>query len=140
VAQGGGPGLTASGESLPIQTRESCRARRGLLTSLLLPLGVVGIFSSMAVLLPASEAGYGLDVYVIPMVVFLSVSTSPLMATAASLAGARERGTLRLLGTTPVGRTRLVLSHVPARLGFVLVQVTLLIITGAVLGFAEPSA
>lgn len=131
---------TTTGELLRLQTREFYRDRRGFLTSLLLPLGLAGIFYSMAVLLPAPEGGYGLDVYVMPMVTFLAVSTSPLMATAASLAGARERGTLRLLGTTPVGRTRLVLSHVPARLGFVLAQITLLIITGTVLGFAEPSA
>src|SRR5699024_1301243 len=97
---------TATGELLRLQTRESYRDRPGFLTSLLLPLGLAGIFYCMAVLLRASEAGYGLDVYVIPLVVFLAVSTRPLVATAAARAGARERCTLRLLGTTPVGRTR----------------------------------
>lgn len=128
---------TATGELLRLQTREFVRDRRGFLTSLLLPLGLAGLFYGMAALVPAPEGGFNA---VVPMVVFLTVSTAPLMATAASLAGARERGTLRLLGTTPVGRTRLVLSHVPSRLGLVLLQIALLIAVGTTMGLADPSA
>lgn len=128
---------TATGELVRLQSREFVRDRRGFLTSLLLPLGLAGLFYGMAVLIPAPEGSF--DATVVPIVLFLAVSTTPLMATAASLAGARERGTLRLLGTTPVGRTRLILSHVPARLGLVLAQVALLIGVGTALGLADPS-
>lgn len=129
---------TATGELVRLQSREFVRDRRGFLTSLLLPLGLAALFYGMTVLVPMPE-GQGFDATVVPMVIFLAVSTTPLMATAASLAGARERGTLRLLGTTPVGRTRLILSHVPARLGLVLAQVALLIGVGVALGLADPS-
>lgn len=128
---------TATTELLRIQTREFVRDRRGFLTSLLLPLGLAGLFYGTAALAPAPEGSFG---PLVPMVVFLAVSTAPLMATAASLAEARSRGTLRLLGTTPVGRTRLILSHVPSRLGLVFVQVALLIGVGTAMGFAAPSA
>ncbi|MBE2998883.1 ABC transporter permease [Nocardiopsis sp. HNM0947] len=127
------PGATA--QLLRVQTREFVRERRGFFTSLILPLGLSALFLGMAVLLPSPASGGGFDETVMAIVVFLTVSTAPLSATAASLADARARGTLRLLGTTPVGRARLVLTHVPARLGLVLAQLALLIGVGAALGF-----
>ncbi|WP_017609168.1 ABC transporter permease [Nocardiopsis xinjiangensis] len=128
------PGPTA--QLLRVQSREFVRERRGFVTSLLLPLGLATLFFGMAFVVPESGSGPGFSGMVVPLVIFLAVSTSPLMATAASLADARARGTLRLLGTTPVGRARLILTHVPARLGLVLAQIVLLITVGIALGLA----
>ena len=131
------PGTTA--QLLRVQTREFVRERRGFYTSLIVPLGLSCLFFGIAVLTPSPASGGGFDETVMAIVVFLTVSTAPLMATAASLADARARGTLRMLGTTPVGRTRLVLTHIPARLGLVLAQIALLIGVGTALGFASLS-
>lgn len=128
------PGPTA--QLLRVQSREFVRERRGFLTSLLLPLALSTVFFALAFLVPEPADELGFSGMVLPIVVFLAVSTSPLMATAASLADARARGTLRLLGTTPVGRARLVLTHIPARLGLVLAQIALLITVGTALGLA----
>ncbi|WP_017615533.1 ABC transporter permease [Nocardiopsis salina] len=125
----------AAAQLLRLQTREFVRERRGFFTSLILPMGLSALFFGMAVLTPSPASGGGFDETVMAIVVFLTVSTAPLMATAASLADARARGTLRLLGTTPVGRARLILTHMPARLGLVLAQLVLLIGIGAALGF-----
>lgn len=128
------PGPTA--QLLRVQSREFVRERRGFMTSLLLPLGLATLFFTMTFLVPEPASGLGFSGMVVPIVIFLAVSTAPLMATAASLSDARARGTLRLLGTTPVGRARLVLTHIPARLGLVLAQIALLIAVGIALGLA----
>lgn len=126
--------LGPTGHLLRVQSRELVRERRGFLTSLLLPLGLAALFFAMTFLVPEPADELGFSGMVLPIVIFLAVSTSPMMATAASLADARARGTLRLLGTTPVGRARLVLTHIPARLGLVLAQLVLLITVGTALG------
>ena len=126
------PGPAA--QLLRVQSREFIRERRGFVTSMLLPLGLAALFFGMAFVVPEPDSGLGFSGMVVPLVIFLAVSTSPLMATAASLADARARGTLRLLGTTPVGRARLILTHIPARLGLVLAQIVLLITVGIALG------
>lgn len=129
-------GLDPTAQLLRVQSRELVRERRGFVTSLLLPLGLAALFFTLAFLVPEPATGLGFSGMVVPIVIFLAVSTSPLMATAASLADARARGTLRLLGTTPVGRARLILTHIPARLGLVLAQIVLLITVGTALGLA----
>lgn len=128
------PGPAA--QLLRVQSREFVRERRAFLTSLLLPLGLAALFFGMTFVVPEPDTGLGFSGMVVPFVIFLAVSTAPLMATAASLADARARGTLRLLGTTPVGRVRLILTHIPARLGLVLCQIVLLITVGITLGLA----
>lgn len=128
------PGPTV--QLMRVHARELARERRGFMTSLLLPLGLATLFFTLAFMVPEPASGLGFSGMAVPVVIFLAVSTAPLMATAASLADARARGTLRLLGTTPVGRARLVLTHIPARLGLVLAQIALLIAVGAALGLA----
>ncbi|MEY9214106.1 ABC transporter permease [Thermobifida halotolerans] len=128
-------------ELVLLQTREFVRDRKYFLFALIFPLGMMGMFLGLERIMPeAPGSGTDLRQMVVPMAVYLALTGVGCTATAAPLAAMRSRGTLRLLGTTPVGRTRLVLTHMPARLGLVLVQVALLLAIGVAIGAVKLSA
>ncbi|PMC03817.1 hypothetical protein CJ226_07205 [Microbacterium sp. UMB0228] len=60
------------------------------------------------------------------------------VGTAVPLVSMRERGTLRLLGTTPLRNDTLVLSLIPARLCFALVEFGVVLVIAATRHYVEP--
>lgn len=124
-----------------LQTREFVRDRRYFYFALIFPLGMMGLFLGMALLFPGEpDSEFSLQGIVVPMAIFMALTSVGFMATAAPLAAMRSKGTLRLLGTTPVSRAQVILSHMPARLGLVLAQVAAMLAVGVAVGAAELSA
>lgn len=130
---------SATREFLGLHTREFVRDHRNSVVALVLPLGLGALFLAMAEAIPEAEAGLSFGQIIVPFMLFLTVSSAPLTATAGPLAALRVQGSLRLLGTTPVGRARLLLTHMPVRLGLVLVQLTVLIAASTLLGHVAPA-
>ncbi|GAA1093506.1 ABC transporter permease [Nocardiopsis exhalans] len=135
------PPLSATRELLGLHTREFLRDRRNFLPALILPLALGALFLAIAHTIPEAETGAGLTFgqMIVPMLLLLTMTSAPLTATASPLATLRAQGSLRLLGTTPVGRTRFLLTHMPVRLGLVAVQLVVLVTAGTTLGHIAPA-
>jgi ABC-2 type transport system permease protein len=132
---------SATRELIRVQSQEFVRDGRYFYFALLFPFGMMAIFMGLGQITPTDpESGFGFGQIVVPMTVFLSVTSVAFMATAGPIATMRTKGTLRLLGTTPIGRTRLILTHMPARLGLVLFQVAVLLGVGVGLDMVEVGA
>ncbi|WP_214326805.1 ABC transporter permease [Nonomuraea sediminis] len=132
---------SATRELIGLHARELLRDRRYFWFALLFPFGMAGIFLGIAQLLP--EGGPDMPDFkqvVVPMALFLAVTGASLTVTAGPLAAMRTKGTLRLLGTTPVGRARLLLTHMPIRLAMVVVQAVLVLALALAIGAVPVSA
>lgn len=121
-----------------LHTRELVRDKRQFYFVLIFPFLIMAMFLLIAEVFP--DTSEGTRQMVIPMALFLSVTSIAFLATAAPVATMRQEGTLRLLGTTPLGRTRLILTHMPVRLVVMFLQVTVLLIAGLALDLIEPNA
>ncbi|GAB3695364.1 ABC transporter permease [Nocardiopsis oceani] len=135
--------LSATRELLGLHTREFVRDHRNSVVALVLPLALAALFFTMAEVVPeptgpGAESVLSFQQMIVPIVLLLTVTSAPLTGTAGPLVNLRAQGFFRLLGTTPVGRARLLLTHMPVRLGLVLFQVTVLIGAGAALGHVAP--
>lgn len=138
---------SATRELLGLHTREFLRDRRSFLPALILPLALGALFLAIAEAVPEPEAAAGASAsagptfgqLVIPMLLLLTATSTPLTGTSGPLATLRVQGSLRLLGTTPVGRARLLLTHMPVRLGLVAVQLVVLVTAGTLLGHIAPA-
>lgn len=130
---------SATRELLGLHTREFVRDHRNSVVALVLPLGLGALFLAMAEAVPEPESGLTFGQMIVPFMLFLTVTSAPLTATAGPLAALRVQGALRLLGTTPVGRARLLLTHMPVRLGLVLIQLTVLMAASTILGHVAPA-
>ncbi|QHC71261.1 ABC transporter permease [Rathayibacter sp. VKM Ac-2801] len=73
-------------------------------------------------------------------IVMVSFLTLALLGTAVPVVGLRGKGTLRLLGTTPLRRSTFILSQSPARFLLGVAQLALVIAVTAVLGYLSPAA
>ncbi len=124
-------------ELTSLHARELMRDRRYFWFALLFPFFMLGTFLAVGSLLPKDPGTPDFAQTVIPLALFLAVTSSALTVTSGPLAGMRSKGTLRLLGTSPVGRTRLVLTHLVTRLAFVVVQIVALIGIALALGTVE---
>ncbi|MDP4502365.1 ABC transporter permease [Nonomuraea turcica] len=131
---------SATRELLGLHTRELLRDRRYFYFVLVFPFSMAGIFLTIAKLMPSGEGAPDFEQIVVPMALYLSVTGAALTMTAGPLAAMRAKGTLRLLGTTPITRARLVLTHVPARLAIVVVQTVLVLALALALGLLDLSA
>jgi ABC-2 type transport system permease protein len=76
----------------------------------------------------------------LPTVLMVSFLTLALLGTAVPVVALRQKGTLRLLGTTPLGRMTFIVSQSPARFALGLAQAAVVITVAAVLGYVDPSA
>lgn len=133
------PPLSATRELLGLHTREFLRDRRNSLPALILPLALGALFLAMAEAVPEADTGLTFGQLIVPMLLLLTVTSAPLTATSGPLATLRTRGSLRLLGTTPVGRAHLLLTHMPVRLALVLAQLAVFITAGTALGHIAPA-
>lgn len=130
---------SATRELLGLHTREFVRDHRNSVPALVLPLGLGALFLTMAEVIPEASTGLSFGQLLVPIMLLLTVTSAPLTATTGPLTALRVQGSLRLLGTTPVGRARLLLTHMPIRLGLVLVQLTVLIAASTLLGHIAPA-
>jgi ABC-2 type transport system permease protein len=116
-----------------LHARELVRDRRYFWFALLFPFGMLGMFLGLGSVVPSEPGGPDFTQTVVPMGIFLAVTSTALTVTAGPLAGLRAHGLLRLLGTTPVGRARLVLTHLVTRIAMVVVQLVALMVIAVVL-------
>ncbi|WP_447644599.1 ABC transporter permease [Nocardioides zeae] len=128
---------TATVELVKLHARELVRDRRYFWFALFFPFFMLGMFLGIGSAMPDEPGAPDFTQTVIPMAIFLAVTSTALTVTAGPLAGMRSKGLLRLLGTTPVGRTRLVLTHLVTRLAMVVAQLVVLLVVGVVLGVVE---
>lgn len=135
------PPRSATRELLGLHTREFLRDHRNSWFAFLFPLAMSALFFGIAETVPPASdpAIMGFGDLVVPMALFFAVTTTPLSATSGPLITLRTQGTLRLLGTTPAGRARFLLTHMPVRLGVVLAQLIVLLTAGVVLGYVAPA-
>lgn len=128
-----------SRELARLHARELVRDPKYFYFALFFPFGMLGIFLGMGSVIPQEEGAPDFLQMVIPMAIFLAVTSAALTVTAGPLAGLRSKGTLRLLGTTPVGRARLVFTHMFARIVMVTAQAVVLLALAVALGKVEVS-
>lgn len=107
-------------------------ARRGdsVLLNLAIPLGLLVFFSTVQVL-PVSHPVQ----FLTPGVIALAVMSTAMVSTGIATGFERQYGVLKRLGTTPLGRGRLLAAKVTAMLAVEVVQVAVLAGAGLALGW-----
>jgi len=114
-------------ELIGLHRRELMRDKRYFWFALLFPFGMMGIFLLISAFVPKTDGAPDFAKLVTPMALFLAVTSTALTVTSGSLATMRSKGTLRLLGTTPVGRGQLLLTHMVVRIAMVVTQAVALL-------------
>ncbi|MGO1172948.1 MAG: ABC transporter permease [Actinomycetaceae bacterium] len=132
AARGTAPSSTATRELTLLHARELVRDTRYFWFALFFPFFMLGLFLLVSSLMPDGPEAPDFTPIIVPIAIYLAVTSTALTVTAGPLAGMRAAGLLRLLGTTPVGRTRLVLTHLATRVCMALVQ--LVVIVGVAVG------
>ncbi|MGW5848659.1 ABC transporter permease [Streptomyces sp. NPDC055254] len=133
--------MSSSSRALTLMhARELVRDAKYFYFALFFPFGMLGIFLGLGFTMPKDSGAPDFLQLVFPMAIFLAVTSAALTVTAGPLASLRAKGTLRLLGTTPLGRARLVFTHMIARILMVTVQAAVLLVLGVALGKVEPSS
>ncbi|MEU9003195.1 ABC transporter permease [Streptomyces sp. NPDC059982] len=122
-----------------LHARELVRDPKYFYFALFFPFGMLAIFLGIGSIVPKESGTPDFLQLVFPMAIFLSVTSAALTVTAGPLAGMRTKGTLRLLGTTPVGRTRVVFTHMFPRVVMVTAQAVVLLALAVTLGKVELS-
>ncbi|RCG30545.1 ABC transporter permease [Sphaerisporangium album] len=130
---------SATRELTSLHARELVRDRRYFWFALFFPFGMLGIFLGLSMVIPKEAGAPDFKQLVIPMALFLAVTSTSLTVTAGPLAAMRGKGTLRLLGTTPIGRARLVFTHMSVRVVMVACQAVLLLALAVALGAVSVS-
>ncbi|WP_406053762.1 ABC transporter permease [Streptomyces sp. NBC_01077] len=123
-----------------LHARELVRDSKYFYFALVFPFGMLGIFLGINALLPKGPSVPDFTATVIPMSLFLAVTSSALTVTAGPLTEMRTKGTLKLLGTTPLGRTRLIMTHMAIRVVMVAFQSVLLLTVAVAIGAVAISA
>jgi ABC-2 type transport system permease protein len=115
----------------------SFRQGEQLLVSLGVPLGILVFFAKVNVL-PKGNVGRPID-FLTPAVLALAVMSSAMVSLGIGTGFERYYGVLKRLGTTPLGRPRLIAAKIGAVLVTELLQFVVLIAAGKALGW-EPTA
>lgn len=137
---GGAVRSSATRELTLLHARELLRDGKYFYFALLFPFGMLGLFLGINALLPDEPGAPDFTSMVIPISLFLAVTSTALTVTAGPLVEMRAKGTLRLLGTTPVGRARVVVTHMAVRAAMVVVQSVLLLSVAVALGVVPVAA
>lgn len=126
---------------LAAQTRAevtmTLRHGESVLLTLGIPVVLLLFFSAVDVLPKASGFDEPVD-FLAPGVLALAVMSSALVGVAIATAFERQYGVLKRLGTTPLGRPRLLAAKILAVLAVELVQVAVLVVVGLLLGWRPP--
>lgn len=127
-------------ELTKLHARELVRDKRYFWFALFFPFFMLAMFLGIGGAMPNEPDAPDFKQIVIPMALFLAVTSTALTVTAGPLAAMRSKGTLRLLGTTPVGRARLVLTHLATRVVMVVGQIAVLLVIALIIGSVTFSA
>ena len=114
-------------------TLELVRDRRTLFFTALFPFALLGMFLGVAALRPADGRADAVRL-MLGGGLFVALASVAFFGVAVPLVALRERGTLRLLSTTPVSRLTVMLAQAPARLAVTLVQIAVVAAVSAGLG------
>lgn len=126
-------------ELTQLHARELVRDARYFWFALFFPFFMLGTFLGVGALMPDEPGTPDFSETVIPLAIFLAVTSTALTVTAGPLAGMRSSGLLRLLSTTPVGRRQLVLTHLATRVVMVVAQLAVLMVIAVAIGSVELS-
>lgn len=114
-------------------TRELLRDRKTLFYAALFPFAMLGLFLGTVALQPAQLA-FDRSRFLLATGLFVALASVAFWGVAVPLVALRERGTLRLLSTTPASRLTIMLAQTPARLAIALIQVAAIASVSAAYG------
>lgn len=120
------------------QAREMFRDLKTLFATVLYPFAILAIFLFVDAVTPKHGDGPGFATMAIAMTLFLSTGAVGFFGIAVPLVQMRERGTLRLLSTTPLRRATLLASQAPSRLVVAAVQIAVILAIGLAIGAITP--
>src|SRR3954464_2547962 len=114
--------------------------RRGesVLLALGIPVGLLGFFSVVALGFTDSAAKHPVD-FLAPGILALAVMSTAMVSLGIATGFERQYGVLKRLGSTPLGRPRLLAAKTAAILGIELVQLIVLVPVALVLRW-DPSS
>jgi ABC-2 type transport system permease protein len=115
-------------------TRELLRDRKTLFYAAFFPFAMLGLFLGVSALMPA-QAAVDRSRFFVATGLFVALASVAFWGVAVPLVALRERGTLRLLSTTPVSRLTIMLAQTPARLAIAFVQVATIAAVSAAYGY-----
>jgi len=121
------------------QAREMFRDLKTLFLTVLYPFVILALFLFVNAVTPEHPGGPSADAMAIAMTLFLSTGAVGFFGIATPLVALRERGTLRLLSTTPLRRATLLAAQAPSRLAVAFGQLAVVIGIGLGLGAVTPS-
>lgn len=112
---------------------EFVRDRKSLFYAALFPFCWLAMLLGLVALLPPSPR-LDLGRFFLASGLFIVLTSVAFYGVAVPLVALRERGTLRLLSTTPVSRLTVLASHAPSRIALVLAQIGLMAVISTVAG------
>ncbi len=117
-------------------TLELWRDRKTLFYVALFPFCLLGMFLGMAAFMPdRPDRGLELERFFLATGLLVALASVAFYGVAVPLVAWRERGTLRLLSTTPVSRLTIMLAQAPARLALAMAQTAVIAAIAAALGY-----
>lgn len=121
---------------------EMSRNRANFYFVLIFPFLMAGIFLGLNKILSSSVEGSGPDfsTLVVPFALCLGLTGTCMTLTSGPIAEYRQHGTLRILGTTPVSRSRFIVTHLAVRVVLAVVLSILVVAAGVALDSAEAGA
>lgn len=130
--------VTVAGQSAVVTLAEGANVSKDAVVTALRDTGISR--SDIAVVYADGSPVFDPLKGALPTVVMLGLLSLALLGTAAPLVGLRGRGTLRLLGTTPVRRWTFILSQTPCRVALGALQMTIIAGYAWYLGYLEAAA
>lgn len=115
-----------------MELRLTLRRGESVLLTFLIPAGILIFFSSVDVL--PTDADSSID-FLFPGVLALAIMSSSFVALAIATGFERQTGVLKRLGSTPLSRGQLLAAKTAAIVALELLQVTMLVVLGLLLGF-----
>ena len=122
--------------------REMSSNRANFYFLLIFPFLMAGIFLGLNKILSSTVEGSGPDfsTLVVPFALCLGLTGTCMTLTSGPIAEYRQHGTLRILGTTPVSRSRFIVTHLAVRVVLAVVLSILVVAAGVALDSAEAGA
>lgn len=122
-----------------LHTREFVRSRSQFYFVLLFPLGTMALFIGLGLLMTGEDSRIDPWAQLVPLSMFLALTGTTLLATASPWAALRVHGQMRLLSTTPVPRSTILISHTPVRVVTIVGVITLIVVVGMAIDVVEPA-
>jgi ABC-2 type transport system permease protein len=123
----------ALAELTAASTRELLRDRKNLFYAAAFPMCMLAVFLGTAAVRPDGAQGDRVR-FVLATGLLIALASVAFYGIAVPLVTLRERGTLRLLSTTPVSRLTVLLAQAPARLALALTHTAIIATISAALG------